>query len=476
MTMKLLLTRLLILCSSFLFFQSSIRAQQVDPKLAEALQHALDSMHQQLGINGLSAALQLPNDAVWAGGSGVSTFQPMDTIRPEHVFATGSSTKTVTAAAILQLVDEGVLTLSDSLHHWLPDFPHINPNITIRQLLRHQSGLYDLLQNPSFQPTLLQNVNQIWELEEVITTFIQPPYSAPGTNWRYSNTNYLLLAMIIETATGNTFHEEINQRFFDPLGLESFVNLAYDPLPEDVAHLWLDLNGDGQLDDAHNFFTGWRSMFSATGPAGGYFAQPQDLARWMRLAMSGSLFSEATWAAATTTVNTPLPGNSRYGLGLTQRDYLGLTSFGHGGDISYSTTGVYFPEKDISIAVQANDASINSWNLAAVVRALLGVYIECEAVLNTTHNEFTPLEATIYPNPFRTRATLEINLPTTVDQMELRLLNTNGQLSWSADYGQLPAGTHQLEVVPARNLPSGVYLIQLLTGEAVRGHQKVLIK
>lgn len=469
--------RVLLACFFLLFSQPQIFGQEVNPKLAEALQHALDSMHQILGINGISASLQLSNDAVWAGSRGVSTFQPIDSISSEHVFATGSSTKTITSMCILQLVDEGVLTLDDSLHLWLPSFPHIDPNINIRQLLRHQSGLYDVLQNSAFQPTLLQNPNQLWELEDIISTFIKAPDFPPGTSWAYSNTNYILAGMIIEAATGMSFHEVVNQRFFEPLGLESYANLAYDPVPEHVAHLWLDLNGDGQLDDAHNFFTGWKSMFSAVGPAGGYFASASDLARWIRASMSGSLVSSESWVEATTTVNSNFSGNTKYGLGLMERNHLGIPSYGHGGDLSYSTRAVYFPSKDISIVVLANDASINSWSLTGTVNALLRTYLDCEAVLlntNKLESQFIPMD--VYPNPVSNWINVQFKLDTPVSRLELQLVNVNGQTVHQHTYGYAGRGDFRESYFIPESVQPGFYLLELVSEEKIIGRTKISVQ
>ena len=87
----------LYLLFSFLFLSLTSKAQDVPPKLAQALQHTLDSMRQVLDVRGLSAAVQLPNDAVWAGSDGVSTYSPLDSLTEEHIFESGSSTKTITS-------------------------------------------------------------------------------------------------------------------------------------------------------------------------------------------------------------------------------------------------------------------------------------------------------------------------------------------------------------------------------------------
>ena len=459
----------LLICLFTVFFLS---AQNVDPKLAEALQNTLDSMRQTLGINGLGAALQLPNNAVWAGGSGISTFFPLDSVGPEHRFATGSTTKTITGACILQLADEGVLSLDDSLHTWVPSFEHIDSSITIQQLLRHQSGIADVLQNPSFNFAMSQDINKIWSLEEVISSFIQPPNFQPGTGWAYSNTNYLLLGLIIETATGHSYHQEIEDRFFSPMGLVSYANPAFDPLPNPAAHLWLDITGDGILDDAFDFLTSRKSIFSSVGPAGGYFATPSDLAIWTRASMSGSLFSPDIWTKATETIATSFPGDTRYGLGLTTRSYLGFPGYGHGGDLGgYATQAYYFPEKDISIVAIGNDASIVSWNLTNTLNALLLTYLNCEPLINNTaEKEHPDLTMEVFPNPFIEKLTVRLQIPEGVNIVHFSLMDVSGKTIWfSAPQIVINSNELKKELKGFSNLSSGIYFLNIfLEGKLVK--------
>lgn len=436
-------------------------AQNIDPKLEEAFQNTLDSMRMVLDINGLSAAVQLPDNNTWAGGSGVSTFSPIDSISTDHIFETGSSTKTITGMCILQLADSGVLSLDDSLHLWLPSFAHIDPNITIRQLLQHTSGIYDILQYPGFQSTLLQNPSQIWTAEEAINTFIDTPSFQPGTGWEYSNTNFILLGMIIEAATGNTYYNEIKGRFFVPLNLNSYINPAFEEIQEPIAHLWLDINGDGVQDDATNLITTWKSMFSIIGPAGGYFATPSDLAVWMKASMSGSMVSEQLWTEATNTINTSLPFNSKYGYGFTEQTHLGLTGYGHGGDLSYSTRALYFPEKEISIAICANDSDVNSWNLTSTLRALLNTYINCEQTLTSTFaiNSNEEISLTTYPNPFAERINVKLKVGSPAKQILVQLYDSSGRLHITKNIDSPRIGINEFSINSLSGLPKGNYAI-----------------
>src|SRR5690349_8742460 len=116
---------------------------QTCPDLDSLLRQTLVTQRGILNVQGLGAAIQFSDGSVWKGATGVSSaVEPIDT---GMTFGIASISKTVTAACILQMADEGLLGLDDSLHAWLDTFPHINPNITIRQLLRHQSGIYDVV-------------------------------------------------------------------------------------------------------------------------------------------------------------------------------------------------------------------------------------------------------------------------------------------------------------------------------------------
>ena len=402
-----------LLYTLFFFFliSTSNKAQELNPKLAEALQHALDSMQQHLGARGLSAAIRLPNDVLWAGASGISSLNPLDSLTTDHIFAAASTSKTITGACVLQLQEEGLLSIEDSLHQWLPAYNNLDGDITIRQLLTHRSGLFDVLSHPTFFPMMNSNTNTIWEPENVLTSFLNPPDFQAGNSWAYSNTNYILLGMIIEAATGNAYHEEIRNRFFEPLGLDSYSLMPFEDFTGDAAHLWLDLTGNGIQNDAHNFITNYDSFFSVAWSAGAFWSNSSDLASWIKWYHTAGILQDSSIQAAHTTIPSTLPFSTRYGLGITKRNFLGLEGFGHGGDVSFSAGAYYFPEKNIGLAVNCNDSDIISWELDPVIRALLQVYIECESVVSTSFESELDYEVSISPNPFDHQFSIQISSP-----------------------------------------------------------------
>lgn len=443
---------------AFLCFEKSL-AQTIPPELENLLNKKLDSMRTVLNVKSLSASLQLSNDAVWSGASGISSTFPLDSVTPEHSYAIGSITKTITSACILQLADEGLLSLDDSLSKWIAPIQFVNPNITIRQLLRHQSGLYDVITNPAYDAATKANLDSIWVLENVVKDYIKAPLFAAGTNWSYCNTNYLLLGIIIEKATGNPYYQEYKNRFFTPLGLSDMVHVPFDPLPVPRAHFWTSTGQDGD-----SFFSNWTSFFTSAGPAGGYFSTPKDVAIWMRAFMSGKLHSAATMAQAKTVVTAPgIPAGVKYGLGLMERNVLGLKGYGHGGDIGYSSFSLYFPAKDVSIAVLNNDQTKTSWSLHPVIQVLLKACMDYEMSVSTnTPLDVSDIQMSVSPNPFTESLNVSVDLPENLDEVTLILTNIMGQIMGRTVRMDLSPGVQNLTMESMANLSQGVYFLSIM--------------
>ncbi len=463
-------TKMLLLSLAFLIPASPFSAQTVDPELSAKFDEVLNNVRALLNIKSLGASVQLPDGALWAGASGISSIDPAENVTPNHTYLIGSVMKTVTSACILQLVDEGTLSLSDSLHKWLDTIPHINPNITIRQLLQHKSGIFDVLGNQSLNQQIGTFPGQIWTLDAVVNNYSMPPNFQPGATFDYSNTNYMLLGMIIKAATGNPYYEELRTRFFVPLGMNTMMIPPYDGLPDTIAHAWADFNGDNVSLDEHDFFSNWNSMFSVAGPAGCYFAKPSEMAIWMRKLMGGNLLSPTTLADAQTTIITNLPAATKYGLGMMERKFLGLKSYGHGGDLVYSSLAYYFPTKDISIAVMGNDASKNSWALAPALTVLLKAFLDFEMQSSVHESGLIALDLETAPNPFSDHIQVTADFPASSDEIRLILTNAMGQEVATQTY--LNTDSAALLLQGLEGLSEGVYFLNTV----VDGHQSSLIK
>ena len=165
-----------------------------------------------------------------------------------------------------------------ALANYPPDYSNVDGKITIRQLLNHTSGLFNVFEHPDF-PWVGAGVDysRSWKVEEVFNQFVLEPYGPPGHTQHYSSTNYLLLTAIIEEATGNSVPIEIERRFLKPMQLEqTFVSMG-EPPPTSyaVAHPWVDTDRDGDLDDLYGIPLTWKATL--THPV--IFSTPNDLAR-----------------------------------------------------------------------------------------------------------------------------------------------------------------------------------------------------
>jgi D-alanyl-D-alanine carboxypeptidase len=463
---------LLVFCLSCIGISQSVGQTVIPRALDSAFNRILLLQRNALGVKSLSASVIMPGNATWAGAYGVSSLFPLDSVKPDYAYAIGSVTKTITGACILQLVDEGRLRLDDSLGKWLPAFPHTNPRITIRQLLLHQSGLYDVITNPAYNQASLAKPDSVWQLSNLLRDYMRPPLFAPGAGWSYSNTGYILLGLIIEKITGNSYRAEFKKRFFEPLGLKSLVITPYDPRPKPVAHVWIDLGGDGVTDDAHFLFSEWNALTTTAGPAGGYYATARELAIWNRAFIKGQFHSEQIMAQAKISIPTSSP--ARHGLGLMERSFVGLTGYGHGGDIAYASTSFHFPERDITITVMNNDQRRNSWALASVVQGLLRAYIEYTAASVSTTQPLSMEEAIISPNPFTHELSVSMELPSEVNVAQAVLINPLGQEVARRVLGRLPSGTQNIMIGQLDALPQGLYFLSLnLDGRPTRAVQVV---
>ncbi len=336
--------------------QSATLANEPKLPFAQELQDALERGLEEYGGMGVSVAIIVPGYETWVGVSGVSHGTTL--ITPDTLFSAASITKNFTAATILQLAQEGALTLDDPLHKWLPDYPNVDNTITIRQLLNMTSGIYNVSDNPEWGDAMLADPARSWEPAEIITAFVLEPTFAKGTSWHYSNPSYLLLCMIIQEATGAEISTAYRSRFWTPLGLDRMFLAVEEALPEDTAHGWFDLDGDGGYDDLPIM----TSLHSGVG--GVVFANAKDLATWSQaLYHKGSVLSQGSLEQMLT-FHSPTPGEpliAGYGLGAARFSpeiTNGLEIWGHlGSALGYKAACLYLPEYGVSMGIATNTGS-----------------------------------------------------------------------------------------------------------------------
>jgi len=346
-----------------------------DEPVNSDLQRVLDKALSKYNVKGVSASIIYPDWSVWNGVSGIS----YDTvsIEPDMLYAIGSITKNFVAALTFKLIEEGILALDDPISKWLPPYNHIDSTITIRQLLNHTSGIYMYFSNQQIWDDLKKDRTKVWRPDEVLN-YIKEPYFDPGEGFRYSNTNYLLLAMIIEKISGSTLSSQFKKYFWQPLNIKHAYLSIQEDIPNNQAHVFGDnFNNDGSYKDLT--FLPRASHESIGFGSAGLFMTAHDLAYWCQSLFEGNILTKQSISEMLKFVPTGFGGNmDGYGLGV-QRYRRQITNgqiaYGHSGaNIGTSASMVYLPDYHISVVVMIND--MNHDCTETIVKKIIDVLVK----------------------------------------------------------------------------------------------------
>lgn len=310
-----------------------------------------------------------PKGALCVGAAGLTAGPGSAPMTPDTPFEIASITKAVTATVIMQLVEQGKFTLDSPLGEVLPGrhSQGFSPRITVRQLLSHTSGLghywedgpKDRRGQTAFLTAFLASPGRFWQPEDILEQARAIPARRPGSAFHYSDTNYVLLGLIIEHTTGRTLHAVFREKIFAPLGMQS-TWLTYRQKQRGAApsHRY-----EG-TEDLHNV-----PRQSADWAGGGLVSTARDLERFLRGLASGALFKHtATLSVMLGAVPVGEEGIS-YGLGLYRVKLdraLGEIwgHDGHGNSFAY-----YWPQRDITFTGTLNQTENDWWPLVELFTA-----------------------------------------------------------------------------------------------------------
>jgi D-alanyl-D-alanine carboxypeptidase len=330
------------------------------PQVSEMLATLCTDQH----VYGASAAVRRPGQPDVLAAAGVDGRNPDSPMPTSGKFRIGSVTKTFTSAAVLGLVDRGDLALDTTIERWLPSYPHA-AQITIRSLLDHTAGTADQIfdDQRAYVADLLADLEREYtpaELAEVMAAL--PPHDVPGATYRYSNTDFNLLGLILEQVTGTPFATLLAERFTGPMHLDA---TSYDiGIPDGLVHGWLALDPDGELGttlerdlDVLDFPNA--AMFSLAYAAGGMTSTLSDLLTWIESLYGGDVLSPAMRAQLLASPEHDEPFGGTCGLGVFGYGVRGRdgrwTAYGHTGNMIGSSSFVaFFPDSGTTVVLHAN--------------------------------------------------------------------------------------------------------------------------
>ncbi|MDQ3180769.1 MAG: beta-lactamase family protein, partial [Acidobacteriota bacterium] len=355
--------RSLLILFLILIVNAPIFAQISDEKLKRNLQAKLDEFHKNGKFAGATLGVCLADGNCFGLATGFSNLETKTPMKPLDLMLAGSVGKTYAAAVALQLVKESKINLDDKIEKylrretWFSRLPNAR-EITVRQLMNHTSGLVRYEFKEQFTKDLTANPDKVWKPEELLAyLFDEKAAFEAGKGWDYSDTNYIVLGMIIEKVTGKKYYAEAKRRILKPLKFER-------TFPQDRREIKGLIQGYA---GEKNPFGGTDAMiqnrkfainpqFEWTG--GGMVSNAKDLARWAKAMYEGRAFDEALLPQMLDGVSAPLLGReTKYGLGVIIRPTRAGLTYGHSGFFpGYMTDVMYFPEHKIAVAVQVNSS------------------------------------------------------------------------------------------------------------------------
>jgi D-alanyl-D-alanine carboxypeptidase len=346
--------------ASFSVFSQEPNEKTVDIQIK--IQKQLDEWHKSGKFPGatLGACFDLYCYQFATGFSDLESKTPM---KPTDIMAAGSVGKTFAAAVALQLVKEGKIDLDEKVEKylgsekWFPRLPNAK-DITVRQLMNHTSGLVRYEFKEQFTKDLTANPDKTWRPEELVAYLLdeKAPFEA-GKGWDYSDTNYIVLGMIIEKVTGKKFYDEARRRILKPLKLQKTFPQDRRELKGLIPGYAGEKNPFGGKDKViENGRFIINPQFEWTG--GGFISNAEDLARWAKAMYEGKAFDAALIPQMLDGYPAPMLGKeTKYGLGVIIRPTRAGLTYGHSGFFpGYMTDVMYFPEHKIAVAVQVNSS------------------------------------------------------------------------------------------------------------------------
>lgn len=533
----------------FAIIHLSSSAQGFSPETQTKLQQVIEHFQNNPDspfIGGISACINVDGLAIWQGATGFAARNidaqnnllpggtPFKTDTLSRIY---SITKTFTAALVLELAREGAFSLDEPVSKYLPLIttvnPDLNPNVTLHQLLAHESGYSDYTDEMNLQIAVAYDPTHIWTPYEMLSFVHQ--IAPPGTERRYSSTNYVLLGAVIEAATNKPVEQHFRERFFNPLGLSSMYLGGRETI-----------GNRGNLAAPHDNISDFDPIFLATGQpifpdtitnisrfpmdaivslaftGGAIVSNVADVARWGNALFGGRATSQATIDTMANSIS-PYPDEDGdymgYGVFSNKRISETDSFIGHNGRaVGYKSIMFYQPDRKMTIAVLINDYSGDPYEIGKAfyealpnflcgndkdkkvlvcvkgktvcvprpaARLLIreGAYLGgCERgeaeLISKSANIFNPAAQQVdkliaSPNPFNSNTVISFS-SARQGVVSLTLHDMNGKLITTLFNGVIEKSVLHQAKINAGNLPAGIYVCRLQTASGISQQKLVL--
>ncbi|WP_441250626.1 serine hydrolase domain-containing protein [Kitasatospora sp. McL0602] len=314
------------------------------PELTARLDEAVEEVRRAAGIPGVIVGLWLPGRGSYVRATGVADTVTGEPMNADVYTRIGSETKTFTVTALLELVDDGLIGLDDPISRYVDCVP-CGDRITLRQLAEMRSGLFPYTADPDFVQALLSDPSRSFTPQESLAYgFKHPNTFEPGAQFEYSNTNLVLLGLVIEKVSGLDLIDFVDRRVLRPARLSNTLFPSDAEFPQPHARGYTNQTLSGATVDSTDWNPSWAWA------AGAMISDLHDLRRWAKIVATGELLSPQTQRERLKVLPTGFPGTS-YGLGIL--DSGGW--IGHNGSIpGYQSVTVYLPPLEATLVLITN--------------------------------------------------------------------------------------------------------------------------
>jgi len=315
------------------------------------LQTVLDSAVEDLEIPGVIMYISGPK-GTWIGASGYSDLESETLMKANDKLALASASKTFVGVAVLKLVEQGQLNLDESISKYLPKDISQNirysDEITVRQLLNHTSGIIDYLDDNFAEITKGRSRSRPWTAREVIKLIYEEPQTEPGKKHDYSNSNYILLELIVEETTGKSLDEVIRKQILNPIGLKNTFTELRERNSTSIVTGYSDINEDGVLKSHKGLNEG-----NGLGD-GGLISNAIDTAKFIdALVAEKTLLSPQILSEMLTFI--PTGQGDEYGLGIARFQTPFGEAIGHDGNsYGFVSLMLHYPDENITAVILVN--------------------------------------------------------------------------------------------------------------------------
>ncbi|MGA2352101.1 MAG: serine hydrolase domain-containing protein, partial [Terracidiphilus sp.] len=326
----------------------------LDPTLQSRIDRTAAQVLEQTGVPSASVAVVQRGKLVFTHAYGkarlASDSAPAINATPQMRYSIGSISKQFTAAAILLLQEEGKLSLDDPVGKYVPGLTRGN-EVTIRQILSHTSGYQDYWPEDYVMTNMRRDVTP----QQILDLFAKRPLDfEPGTQWQYSNTNFVIAGRIVEQITGEPLMQFLTERIFRPLNMSSVWNSDQDPLtPADATAYYR--HALGPLRPAPKEGRGW--MYAA----GELAMTAHDLALWDASLIAQSILKPESYKQMFTEVKLKDGNGTQYGLGVGVRTLNGRRAIVHSGEVSgFVSDNEAYVDDGVAVAVLTNQDAVSA--------------------------------------------------------------------------------------------------------------------